>query len=647
MTNIRLKNYTWDAGNIYDSSLGKTQAEINAMTGKDGADGVSPAVTVTTITGGHRVNITDKTHPNGQDFYVYDGTDGEKGDKGDPAPTEDITAAVSSYLSENVVQDAGYVLDKTLTIEDAAADSKAVGNAVEFIQTSTPDASFNFFDYGNDWIANVRNSNVKKEKNKFTFLKNEWGAWKYFSLLSNQFYSSSDTAVKNVPADAYTLQNILEPYKSYEIVIKVCAESDIPGGYLGIYNKGANSLHYSTRTSSPLRAGCTYTLKYFNDLIPVALCMQLNNNVATDSYFTITVKEVLPNWIYAKEIETKIRAARWTKSNSVNPVTLLHCSDIHGDGRALSRIIAFSKAHSTVIQDVISTGDMSNASMSSDFTFWSNRDTSKILVALGNHDYNLNNQTDANGKHTKYSPLSAVVQKWIEPNVSEWGVVRPEGAAYYYKDYSYLDDYNRDYNSSNRNTNVRLIVLDCNLTDSEGGTAQKTWLEGVLADAKTNNKHVVIATHFVILENNNTYTRYVNNNFTRSNIAATKNSVYEFGNETSYVSTVQDFIDGGGKFVCWLSGHIHEDIVSYPTGYPNQLIVTICSASPNRSWATGFTVNDLERTPGTATEDAFNIVTINANQNCVSIVRVGANLNMYMKPRDTLCYNYSTHQFVN
>lgn len=42
-------------------------------TGATGEDGYSPAVTVTNITGGHRVNITDKTHPSGQNFDVMDG----------------------------------------------------------------------------------------------------------------------------------------------------------------------------------------------------------------------------------------------------------------------------------------------------------------------------------------------------------------------------------------------------------------------------------------------------------------------------------------------------------------------------------------------------------------------------------------------
>lgn len=43
-------------------------------TGAAGADGYSPEVTITSITGGHTVKITDKDHPTGQSFNVMDGT---------------------------------------------------------------------------------------------------------------------------------------------------------------------------------------------------------------------------------------------------------------------------------------------------------------------------------------------------------------------------------------------------------------------------------------------------------------------------------------------------------------------------------------------------------------------------------------------
>lgn len=45
--------------------------------GQNGEDGYSPAVTVTSIVGGHRVTITDEAHPGGQSFDVLDGAGGE------------------------------------------------------------------------------------------------------------------------------------------------------------------------------------------------------------------------------------------------------------------------------------------------------------------------------------------------------------------------------------------------------------------------------------------------------------------------------------------------------------------------------------------------------------------------------------------
>lgn len=48
-------------------------------TGPTGPQGVSPAVTITPITGGNQVKITDKDHPSGQTFNVMNGTGGVYG----------------------------------------------------------------------------------------------------------------------------------------------------------------------------------------------------------------------------------------------------------------------------------------------------------------------------------------------------------------------------------------------------------------------------------------------------------------------------------------------------------------------------------------------------------------------------------------
>ena len=56
-----------------------------------GENGVSPEVTVTSITGGHRVNITDEAHPQGQSFDVMDGTDGQDGTDGTDGVSPEVT----------------------------------------------------------------------------------------------------------------------------------------------------------------------------------------------------------------------------------------------------------------------------------------------------------------------------------------------------------------------------------------------------------------------------------------------------------------------------------------------------------------------------------------------------------------------------
>ena len=55
--------------------------------GTDGTDGVSPEVTITNITDGHRVTITDAIHPLGQSFDIMDGADGAAGPQGPQGPT--------------------------------------------------------------------------------------------------------------------------------------------------------------------------------------------------------------------------------------------------------------------------------------------------------------------------------------------------------------------------------------------------------------------------------------------------------------------------------------------------------------------------------------------------------------------------------
>ena len=69
--------YFWNGSQWVD--LG---AILQGPQGEPGEDGVSPEVTIGTITGGHTVTITDADHPSGQTFNVMDGEDGAPGTPG-------------------------------------------------------------------------------------------------------------------------------------------------------------------------------------------------------------------------------------------------------------------------------------------------------------------------------------------------------------------------------------------------------------------------------------------------------------------------------------------------------------------------------------------------------------------------------------
>lgn len=97
-------------------------------TGSTGPDGVSPAVTISNITGGHTVTITDKDHPSGQSFDVMDGTGA-----GDMlSSTYDSTSSVANAggIPDYVDAAVNAYVENTLAKLDVIEDFSAYPNAV-------------------------------------------------------------------------------------------------------------------------------------------------------------------------------------------------------------------------------------------------------------------------------------------------------------------------------------------------------------------------------------------------------------------------------------------------------------------------------------------------------------------------------------
>ena len=296
------------------------------------------------------------------------------------------------------------------------------------------------------------------------------------------------------------------------------------------------------------------------------------------------------------------------------PFALLHFSDIHGATTALTRLVELKNHLGSKLSDTICTGDMVNDKYEDTMSFWDGvTGAGSILTCIGNHDVHHQGESsytaDQIGQTDTYT-------RYFAPYKDGWGVTIGENLTYYYKDYP--------------TNKVRLIALNYLLTGDEA-TAQNTWLQARLAEAKTNGYTVIIATHCQ-LQNSNA----VDCSFTTFGKTTFGGQLDE-----SYQASVQSFINDGGLFACYISGHTHWDAVAYNSNYPNQLCITVTTASVNMN------DNDQPRISGTITQDAANLIVIDVDFKVVKIIRVGANIDTYLRGRNTLTYSYDTHSVLS
>lgn len=316
---------------------------------------------------------------------------------------------------------------------------------------------------------------------------------------------------------------------------------------------------------------------------------------------------------------------------NIKPLVLAHFSDIHADGANLQRIISFCDRYSAYIDDILCGGDMvydyPGDGRGDAWTDISGAE--KILVTAGNHDYK--------GSDGAYSNTPDYVHETFFGGKASWGAAFPGDVNYYYKDYA--------------DSKVRLVVLDY----FDWGDTQAAWLEAVLNEAKDQGHHIIISTHYTIGDFNDFDTDKgavrplvpVDCTF-HSLIAKKKSTIFH----KAAVDLVQSFIDAGGNFVCWLTGHAHtdwfgtlkEDITDSenPMHYSGQLNVSIDCACANG----GAIVCDTERVIGEKSQDLFNIVSIDTYYKTLKIFRVGANYDSWMRKKDSICWDYGNGKLL-
>ena len=291
------------------------------------------------------------------------------------------------------------------------------------------------------------------------------------------------------------------------------------------------------------------------------------------------------------------------------PVTLLHFSDIHGDVTELKRMVDLRASFSSMIDDAICTGDMVEQRYSNGMSWWASVSGSEnILMAIGNHDA----LSDPTGfDWTQLATQAQQYSQYFSPYISNWGATYTANKTYYYKDYSAKK--------------IRLVVLNCMLTGSDD-TDQQTWLTSTLASAKTAGLSVVIAVHYMPY----------NPQKIGCNFSSLDKGVGSDVLSLVYLTIVQNFIDAGGEFICYIAGHVHYDIFVKSTTYPNQLCICIDALSAYQSNV----YSDTQRTNGTKSQDLANLITFDTASKVVKISRVGADQDHYLRSKKFMTFKY-------
>lgn len=314
--------------------------------------------------------------------------------------------------------------------------------------------------------------------------------------------------------------------------------------------------------------------------------------------------------------KTKIDENIGSSDTSYKPLVLLHFADIHNDDVNLQRVVDFSNKYNNNLDDVFLNGDIAGGEWN-DYSDALNKVliNNKILCSIGNHDtYKYNGTESQATKKQCYDRYFA--------NIANWGVTEPNansdvGNCYYYKDYP--------------SSGIRFIVLDCMHYDTE----QNNWLKATLADALSSKKSVIAAQHIAVANPSSTeVTIPYDTPF---------NSIDHKDDSTSdngQVTAIEDFINNGGEFITWLFGHTHSSFCG-KLKVKKQNYIIVGGAKFDVNW------NDTVRNPDDYSRDLFDVMSFDTKSKTISVKRIGANYDRFMRKRNAMCIDYANFKLLS
>lgn len=301
--------------------------------------------------------------------------------------------------------------------------------------------------------------------------------------------------------------------------------------------------------------------------------------------------------------------------------TFAFFTDVHASITNVSRIVSVCNA---VGVDAILNGGDSVLNLITDglssYNSAVNASDAPVLNVAGNHDawtgsaWNWANATDV------YNLIMPQVISKSSP------IVQPADAAanglvYYYKDF---DD-------------IRVICLNgYHYWDA----TQKNWLISVLADAITNSKKVIAVNHYPFVKANGQFFEKGWNSWMDYKTSPYSDSAC-LDNEA--VLAVKDFIDAGGTFIGWFSGHAHWDGTIYNDLDNRQFMLNAASARYDKHRDGAYVSSTDTSDPRF---DCFTLCGVDLTNSMIKFLRIGWNKDSAMQFRNGFAWNFSTRKII-
>lgn len=290
----------------------------------------------------------------------------------------------------------------------------------------------------------------------------------------------------------------------------------------------------------------------------------------------------------------------------------VHTADMHNQPELWDRMVKYINHYSEYIAFGIHTGDYCGGWQDSytDFYVKCTKCVRPIYNCVGNHDTVRKAEDGGSWDNDKKSAHDLLFN-----HKDEWNATfcPADNSMTYYIDYE--------------ESNIRIIVLDL-YYDIE---IQIKWLCETLDDAMAKGISVITAMHEPSGPMNNSFgvTFHTINDY---------EGLVGRREQQPFEPIIADFISAGGKYICNLAGHDHHD--SFGFSDSGVLNVIVESGTCWDGWCDG------KRIKGTRTYDAFNVMSVDVNLGILKLVRVGDNVDNYLRIKRTLCYDYVNKKII-